>query len=328
MLYQESMRSPQKPINKLQHYFPIYERHFGKFVNQSVTFWEIGVGRGGSVQMWKRYFGPFAKIIGIDINPERKQHEEEQISICIGDQTDTVFLQSIIDKHGQPDVVLDDGSHMAKHMCASFEYLYDKVSKNGVYMVEDLCCAYYDSYDGGLKREGTFIERAKDMIDHLNARHYYSGEEEMNFANSTYSMSFYDSVAVFEKINWTNDSWKAHLFKKMDYSIYLISTNKQIPTHELAGKKLIVFGAGGRGKSAYSGLKEDGISIEYYADNDENKQGRFLNGIKIISPEEAVEIPSRHFIISVDDKKEFNTISSQLKALGAEDEVLSGIAIS
>jgi len=206
MLYHDFLTNNKKLIHKWVHFFPIYERHFQKFVNQSVVFWEIGVSQGGSLQMWKRYLGPFAKIIGIDINPDCKAHEEDQITVCIGDQSDTNFLQGIIDKYGQPDVVLDDGSHIMSHVCASFNFLYEKLSKNGVYFVEDLHTAYWERYEGGLRREGTFIELCKNLVDSLNARHCGLPP---SFANSTYSMCFYDSIVVFEKIEWPSDSLKA-----------------------------------------------------------------------------------------------------------------------
>lgn len=206
MLYHDFLTNDQKLISKWIHYMPIYEKHFQKYVNQSVVFWEIGVFRGGSLQMWKRYLGPFAQIVGIDIDPRCKDHEENQIKICIGDQSDTEFLQDIIDKYGPPDVVLDDGSHVMQHVCATFDFMYDKVSKNGVYFVEDLHTAYWEQYGGGLKREGTFIELCKGLIDSLNARHCGLPP---SFADSTYSMSFYDSIVVFEKTAWTSDSLKS-----------------------------------------------------------------------------------------------------------------------
>jgi len=211
MLYHDFLSNDKKIIHKWLHYFPIYEKHFNKFKNQAVIFWEIGVSHGGSLQMWKRYLGPFAKIVGIDLNPECKQHEEDQIEICIGDQSDTKFLQEVIDNYGYPDVVLDDGSHIMEHVCESFNFLYDKVTKNGVYLVEDLHTAYWESYGGGIQREGTFIELCKSLIDSLNARHCGLPR---SFADSTFSMCFYDSVVVFEKIQWQKDNLKAIMTPK------------------------------------------------------------------------------------------------------------------
>lgn len=186
-------------IHKWKHYFPIYERHFTRFVNQPVAFLEIGCGEGGSLQMWKQYFGPLARIIGIDVRPECQAFEEDQIHIRIGDQSDHGFLASVLEEFGTPHIVLDDGSHVMKHISSSFEYLYPRIAPEGVYMVEDLHTAYWDSYGGGLKRPNTFIEQCKEMVDQLNAVHTNGALPENDFSRSTLSMHFYDSIVTFEK---------------------------------------------------------------------------------------------------------------------------------
>ncbi|GHS91265.1 hypothetical protein AGMMS49957_18040 [Synergistales bacterium] len=208
MLYQDFLTNQKRLIHKVTHYFPVYERYFNKFVNQSVIFWEIGVFQGGSLQMWKRYLGPFATIVGIDINPDCKNFEEHQIHVRIGNQTDTTFLRSVIDEFGAPDIILDDGSHIMSDVCATFQYMYDKVSKNGVYIVEDLHTAYWDEYGGGLKREGSFIELCKDLMDSINARH--NGLPRA-FADATFSMSVYDSVVAFEKKEWREETYHVQM---------------------------------------------------------------------------------------------------------------------
>jgi hypothetical protein len=185
--------------SKWKHYFPIYERHFRDFINKSVVFLEIGVGRGGSLQMWKRYLGPHARIIGIDVDPECKALEEDQIDVRIGPQQDPHFLQSIVEEFGQPDVVLDDGSHIMSHIVASFEFLYPRVTKNGIYMVEDLHTAYWPEYEGGLGKPASFIEICKNLVDELNADHSRGALTPNQFTNSTLAMHFYDSVVVFER---------------------------------------------------------------------------------------------------------------------------------
>jgi len=43
--------------------------------------------------------------------------------------------------------------------------------KNGIYMVEDLHTAYWEEYEGGLRKSSTFIELCKNLIDELNADH-------------------------------------------------------------------------------------------------------------------------------------------------------------
>ena len=84
----------ERPIHKWKHYFEIYDHHFSRFRGTDVHVIEFGVSQGGSLQMWKEYFGPSAKIFGIDVNPHCKEVEEEQIRVFIGDQEDRKFLKS------------------------------------------------------------------------------------------------------------------------------------------------------------------------------------------------------------------------------------------
>jgi cephalosporin hydroxylase len=186
-------------IHKWTHYFPIYERYFHQYIGKPVLFIEIGVDKGGSLQMWKKCFGPLARIVGIDIMPDCKEFEEEQIHIRIGDQSDPMFLQEIIEEFDTPDIVLDDGSHVMTDIISSFNFLYPRIDRRGIYMVEDLHTAYWDEYQGGLDREGTFIEKCKILIDELNAEHTRGKLKETDFSKTTLSMHFYDSVVVFEK---------------------------------------------------------------------------------------------------------------------------------
>ena len=137
-LWSEFLTHDQRMAHKWAHYFPAYERHFSRFVNTDVVFLEVGISAGGSLQLWKKFLGPFARIIGIDIDASCAQLAEDQIFPRIGNQADIGFLQEIIEEFGVPDVVLDDGSHQMAHINATFEFLYPRLPRNGVYMVEDL----------------------------------------------------------------------------------------------------------------------------------------------------------------------------------------------
>lgn len=198
-MWSDFLLNTNRPIHKWIHYFPIYERHFERFRNQSIVFLEIGCGKGGSLQMWKRYFGPFAQIVGIDIEPKCKEFEEDQIAVRIGNQNDPRFIASVIKEFGSPDIVLDDGSHNMPDILATFNFLYPKLHKNAIYCVEDLHTAYWEEYGGGLNREGSFIEISKSLIDQLNADHTRGAIEPGQFSKETLSMHFYDSVVLFER---------------------------------------------------------------------------------------------------------------------------------
>jgi len=198
-LWADFLTNQDKVIHKWEHYFPIYERYFQPWRNRSLTFLEIGVAKGGSLQMWRRAFGPLARIVGIDIDPKCRRHEGPGVFVRIGDQSDAGFLRSVIDEFGAPDIVLDDGSHQMAHIRASFDFLYPRLPKNGVYMVEDLHTAYWDEYGGGLREPQSFIAHAKSLIDQLNADHARGALQADAFSRDTFSIAFFDSVVVFEK---------------------------------------------------------------------------------------------------------------------------------
>ena len=200
-LWQDFLTNDKNVIHKWAHYFPIYERHFARWQNRSLVFWEVGISAGGSLQMWQRFFGPNALVVGIDINPHCKVHEAPGIAVRIGDQSDPVFLNSVIDEFGPPDVVLDDGSHQMSHTWDLFECVYPRVPKNGVYMVEDMHTSYWGKYGGGLDAPHSFINRCKGLIDELNADHTKGAIAPSEFTRTTESISFYDSIVVFEKGN-------------------------------------------------------------------------------------------------------------------------------
>ena len=200
-LWQDFLTNDHKLIHKWAHYFPVYEKHFSCWKNKSVTFVEIGVGKGGSLQMWQRYFGPMATIIGIDIDPQCKEHESEGIFVRIGDQSDEAFLQSVVDEFGLPDILLDDGSHHMAHMLSSFRFFYPLMHKNAIYMAEDLHTAYLSEYGGGLEKPDTFMSYAKHCVDRLNADYTGGALEPDMITKETFSISFYDSIVCFEKGN-------------------------------------------------------------------------------------------------------------------------------
>lgn len=187
-------------IHKWTHYFDVYHRHFQRFVGKECVVLEIGVSQGGSLQMWKHYFGMQAKIYGVDILPECKQFEEDQIEIFIGSQADREFLRELKTKIPLIDILIDDGGHTMKQQISTFEELFGHISPNGIYLCEDTHTSYWKEYGGGYQKPGTFIEYTKTLIDQLHA--YYQFERKNSateFSKTADSIHFYDSIIVVEK---------------------------------------------------------------------------------------------------------------------------------
>jgi hypothetical protein len=198
-LWQDFMGNNDEIVDKWRHYFPVYERHFEPWVDRAVTMLEIGVSKGGSLKMWQRYFGPYATIIGIDIDARCAKSESPGIHVRIGDQSDRAFLGSLIDEFGVPDVVLDDGSHQMQHVLATFEFLYPQMASDSVYLVEDLHSAYLEEYGGGTYSDTNFFTYSRQGIEQMN-KHWSRQEVPANpIFDNTRSIAFYDSMVCFEK---------------------------------------------------------------------------------------------------------------------------------
>jgi len=188
-------------LNKWLHYFDIYDRHFSRFRGRDIVMVEIGVYHGGSLAMWKAYFGPRARLVGVDVNPRAQKFADDQVAIVIGDQSDRAFLRSLRESYPRIDVLLDDGGHSMEQQIVTFEELYDAVSEDGVYMVEDTHTSYWPEYGGGLGAQGSFVEYTKRLVDELHAWHVREWEDQPKsaFARSAWSVSWYDSILAIEK---------------------------------------------------------------------------------------------------------------------------------
>lgn len=187
-------------IHKWLHYFDIYDLYFNKYREQEVVILEVGVYQGGSLKMWRDYFGKKAKIYAIDINPLCKQFEEENIKIFIGSQDDKYFLNQIKNEIPTIDILIDDGGHEMHQQIVTFEEMYNHLKEDGIYLCEDLHTSYWTNYGGGYKNPKSFIEYSKNFIDFINAWHIPDKILPINnFTKSTYSLHYYDSILVIEK---------------------------------------------------------------------------------------------------------------------------------
>jgi hypothetical protein len=157
-------------IHKWLHYFDIYDRHFAPFRDREVTVVELGVYQGGSLQMWRDYFGPRARIVGVDVDP-RCGELPVDAEVVIGDQADPALHTLLREQVGSVDIVIEDGGHTMGQQLTTSREMWPAVRDGGVYLVEDLHPSYWSNFGGGYRRPGTFIEHAKDLVDSLNAWH-------------------------------------------------------------------------------------------------------------------------------------------------------------
>jgi len=199
-------KSKKLSIHKWHHYFDIYDRHFKKFIGKNPTILEIGVAKGGSLEMWNHYFENECHIFGIDINTSCLDVPESlgssNIQVEIGNQEDRGFWKTYLADKPKFDIVIDDGGHMMKQQIVTYEEVYDHVSDDGVYLCEDLHTSYWAHFGGGLRHPMSFIEYSKHFVDMLNYYHIHNQPEPQKyekFRKYTNSIHYYDSIIVLEK---------------------------------------------------------------------------------------------------------------------------------
>ena len=186
-------------VYKWLHYPHIYEREFAHYRNTDVNFLEIGIFKGGSIELWRKYFGEKAHISGLDIDPACADCVDKPNRAFIGSQADRGFLKNVIDEIGAPDIILDDGSHVANHQRISLETLFPLLKTGGLYVIEDLHTSYWPGfYEGGYRRSGTGIELAKNLVDDMHGW-YHNNASIIADMSEIASVRFYDSIVVIEK---------------------------------------------------------------------------------------------------------------------------------
>jgi len=200
-------------IGKIDHFFDDYETHFARYRNTPVRLLEIGIDKGGSLELWRSYFGPDAEIHGIDINPAAAAHAPPDAVIHIGSQDDKPFMSQVLSQGRPFDIVIDDASHLMAHQIETFNTVYPAISDNGLYICEDSFTSYWKEYGGQLGGKDTFLEYTKGLIDELHA--YWASDadfEPTEFTAITQSICIYSGAVVFQR-------------KRVDRPVYITRNN-------------------------------------------------------------------------------------------------------
>lgn len=177
---------------KWHHYFPMYHRHLARFVGRETSVVEIGVYGGGSLDMWRSYFGDRCSIVGVDIDPACKALERRGISIVVGDQADRAFWARFREQVPAVDVLIDDGGHTPEQQQVTLEEMLPHVRPGGVYICEDIA---------GIRNR--FAAFARGLVAELNGFSPLPGVELRSRPSSlqaaVHSIHFYPYALVIEK---------------------------------------------------------------------------------------------------------------------------------
>jgi len=195
-------KTDARTIFKMEHYLEFYDKLLDGWQGRDdVSFLEIGIWQGGSIGLWKGFFGPDARLTFADIEPTCTRFAEPGIEIEIGDQADPEFLKAMAARRGPFDLIIDDGGHMMHQQKASFTHLWPHLKDGGIYVIEDTHTSYWPGFGGGFRNPASMVEAAKDLVDRMQS--WYTDEDDKfplhPAARQIKSVQFFDSVIVIEK---------------------------------------------------------------------------------------------------------------------------------
>tara|TARA_B100000579_G_scaffold379438_1_gene346769 strand:- start:490 stop:1224 length:735 start_codon:yes stop_codon:yes gene_type:complete len=180
---------------KHMNYFDVYDHLLNKYIGQKFTFVEIGILNGGSLNMWRDYFGQEARIIGIDLNPEVKKFEKDGFEIFVGDQADKQFWNEFFQKVGKVDIILDDGGHTNEQQIVTINECIENINDTGMIIVEDTHASYMKEFNNPSK--DSFINFSKNNIDYIHYRFPSIGDKCEPYYSNIFSINFFESIVCY-----------------------------------------------------------------------------------------------------------------------------------
>ena len=178
---------------KWLHYFDIYHQHFKKFIGKEVNVLEIGIYSGGSLGMWKEYFGDGCHIYGVDIEPACMTYKSDRIDVFIGDQTDRNFWKRFKEAVPKVDILIDDGGHDPEQQRITLEEMLPHIQPGGIYLCEDIG-SKANSFGGYVSGLASALNDSKRVEEVFDAPIIPS-----DFQAAIKSITHYSFVTVIEK---------------------------------------------------------------------------------------------------------------------------------
>lgn len=188
-------------VCKWLHYFECYHRHLQKFVGRAVNVVEVGVHSGGSLPMWRHYFGEGCRVHGVDIQKECMVYQDSHTTIYIGDQADRAFWRRFRESVPDVDVLIDDGGHEPEQQMVTLEEMLPHLRPGGVYICEDIIGTRFAAF-------------ALSLAGELNAFSQPPQQQELAstptpFQAAVHSVHLYPYMVVIEKTDSTLKSFMA-----------------------------------------------------------------------------------------------------------------------
>ena len=215
--YSDVWNKPRKlKSDKWEHYFDIYDHCLSRFYDKKISFLEIGIQNGGSIEVAQKLFDQKSSLSGLDIDPRCSDISNilKDVKIYIGSQVDEKLLNKIATDHNKNfDVIIDDGSHIQSHMIFTFTRMFQFINDGGIYLIEDTHTNYspshqesffgiglYDYFKGLSERlnldymDPASRQRYKILRNQRDKRDYHN-----DINHFIFSIEFFDSIIAIRK---------------------------------------------------------------------------------------------------------------------------------
>ena|SRR6185436_3742514 len=169
------MRMHTFGCNKPEHFIDLY----ADVLKNPKSILEIGVQTGKSLIMWRNAF-PDAEVTGLD-KDDVLETLPETITFVKGDHDDLETLNKL----GNYDLIIDDGSHKTGSQQFMFDILFKHVNPGGQYVIEDLETSYMERF---VNSPMSTVEFLKGLIDTMN-----------NAEGDIKRLTFEEDIVVIEK---------------------------------------------------------------------------------------------------------------------------------
>lgn len=134
-------------FNECHGYTEYYERWLSQYTKPKIL--EIGSWHGASTKMFNEYYNHECEIWTVDISySEYTYPKQDNVHNFIVDQNNKEQWDKFFSHAPQEyDIVIDDGSHKPEHQMHTLFWLHKKLSKGGIYILEDLHTYMWDKLE-------------------------------------------------------------------------------------------------------------------------------------------------------------------------------------
>jgi len=272
------MRSKQLNLDsyntdKITHgYLDVYDPILAPWLGREIKLLEIGIFKGGSLQLWRDYF-PLGTIVGIDLKLPDHFVPGERIQVFEGSQSDERFLSEVANETASEgfDIIIDDASQIGELTRRTFWHLFDHHLKpGGLYAIEDWGTGYWDDFPDG---KGLDLRDPLVSPSLVTTTGSLTEKTKVPFPCHSYGMVGFVKELVDEQgaacvtMKYPVEESRASKFKNLLITPAIVFVSKMVPTLEASPNP--VPAGKGKGKTTISWDSVDGKIYVSANGNDE-----------------------------------------------------------